>query len=113
MPAHRKLILPGKCACAWLCVEEQTHALKERILPRIDAFSNHAHVAPFGAQAALTPRDLSLSQTQGRRAAQECEAQQAQPQPGALAQQEQGASAQQAPLDLAGADQPGGSNITL
>ena len=72
-----------------------------------DALSNSAHVAPDGAESSLTLRETSLSQAQGRRAAQEREAQQAQPQPGALAQQEQRASAQQAPLDLAGLDQPG------
>ena len=78
-----------------------------------DALSNPANVAPDGAEPALTPRGVSLLQAQRWRATQEREARQAQPQPGALAQQEQGAGAQQAPLELAGADQPGGSNITL
>ena len=58
-----------------------------------DAISNHAHRAPLGAQFALTPRAMSLAQAQRRRAAQERKEQQAQPQPGALAQQEQRASA--------------------
>ena len=93
-----------------MCPEEDNTAASTASLK--NAPSNHAHIARDGAEPVLILRAMSLSQAQGRRAAQKREAQQAQPQPGALAQQEQGASAQQAPLELAGADQPGGSNTT-